>query len=494
MRDEILREKRCQTMEGAFERAGFFIFIFIYLFIFFLSPASVMYGKTPSKSRQLQEKIDKVIAEAKVSFSLTASPLFFIFIFIFFFRAIMLCITLRQLKLCCAKMMKKKGILVKTSWRIERWTPSIPLSLIVSTLPTLSPHLLNLPLIPALHFLFPPTFPKLLPLLLRPPPLLLFVPSPILSTSKNLLDTLFSLLFLDLMAQSQAHFPKTHERGRGRQQKRFLGLSGRRGGGGCWLAISTKNLLFLPISQRQHNLNTDLLQSKLNASKGSNKKKASSSPSKRRIRDNQELSHQSLRLENAIYHHEKQHCLSLCEHSFPLWLTSLILGRNLLLYGFGSKKLLIEQFLNDGITQNFPCLVVNGYHKAFSLKALLDSITADLLGYFGVTFSTPLVQCEFVAEYFDACYPTKTSSPSYQQLSAHLKPEERTKIRAPEHVFIAIHNIERVGPHATHNILSLLASVPQVSSPLSFPPPLSSLTSLSIDPCHCLCRPYFYST
>ena len=138
--------------------------------------------------------------------------------------------------------------------------------------------------------------------------------------------------------------------------------------------------------------------------------------------------------------------------------------------------MLIESFLHDGLVQNFPCLVVNGYHQGFSLKGLLDGITADLLGHEGVTFSTPLVQCEFIGQYFEACFPRKkkssivTPTSSYAlfpHLMTHLKPEERKRIQAPEHVFIAIHNLEKVGGYAVHNVLSLLASVPQVF--FSFP-------------------------
>ena len=56
-----------------------------------------------------------------------------------------------------------------------------------------------------------------------------------------------------------------------------------------------------------------------------------------------------------------------------------LLGRNLLLYGFGSKKLLIESFLHDGLVQNFPCLVVNGYHKVKNCRKTCTPLPFSLL-------------------------------------------------------------------------------------------------------------------
>ncbi|XP_052822474.1 origin recognition complex subunit 2 isoform X2 [Octopus bimaculoides] len=79
---------------------------------------------------------------------------------------------------------------------------------------------------------------------------------------------------------------------------------------------------------------------------------------------------------------------------FDKWLFLLSYGFNILVYGFGSKKSLLEKFFSKKLN-GYDHVIVNGFFPSLSIKHILDSITEEILNEEG-TFKTLLDQCEFI--------------------------------------------------------------------------------------------------
>uniref|UniRef100_A0A8C5X9D5 Origin recognition complex subunit 2 n=1 Tax=Malurus cyaneus samueli TaxID=2593467 RepID=A0A8C5X9D5_9PASS len=89
----------------------------------------------------------------------------------------------------------------------------------------------------------------------------------------------------------------------------------------------------------------------------------------------------------------KQH-----ESLFSKWMLQLHLGFNIVLYGLGSKRDLLEKF-RTSLLQNSVHLVVNGYFPSITVRSILNSITEEVLDYIG-TFRSPRDQLEFIIKRF----------------------------------------------------------------------------------------------
>ncbi|EDV94657.1 GH22255 [Drosophila grimshawi] len=63
---------------------------------------------------------------------------------------------------------------------------------------------------------------------------------------------------------------------------------------------------------------------------------------------------------------------------FPKWMCILNEGFNILLYGLGSKRQLLQSFHRDILGQQ-TVLVINGFFPSLTLKDVLDSITSEIL-------------------------------------------------------------------------------------------------------------------
>lgn len=63
---------------------------------------------------------------------------------------------------------------------------------------------------------------------------------------------------------------------------------------------------------------------------------------------------------------------------FDKWLCTLSEGFNILLYGIGSKRLILQEFQIQKL-QEFPCIVVNGFFPSLTMKSILETIVIDLL-------------------------------------------------------------------------------------------------------------------
>ena len=121
------------------------------------------------------------------------------------------------------------------------------------------------------------------------------------------------------------------------------------------------------------------------------------------------------------------------------WLVQLGQGFNILLYGYGSKHTVIEQFCHNQLTNEYH-LVVNGFFPGLSLKQILNEITSEVLEHSG-TFKNHVSQCNFICR--------------------SLCGEEGD---APGDLFLIIHNIDGVAlrDEKTQFALSLLSTCPKV--------------------------------
>ena len=64
--------------------------------------------------------------------------------------------------------------------------------------------------------------------------------------------------------------------------------------------------------------------------------------------------------------------------NFPKWMSLLKRGFNIVTYGLGSKKHLIDNFQSSFLTDD-DCVVVNGYFPSLTIKNLLNAISEDVL-------------------------------------------------------------------------------------------------------------------
>ncbi|XP_053135357.1 origin recognition complex subunit 2 isoform X2 [Hemicordylus capensis] len=89
----------------------------------------------------------------------------------------------------------------------------------------------------------------------------------------------------------------------------------------------------------------------------------------------------------------KQH-----ESLFNKWMLQLRLGFNIMLYGLGSKRELLEKF-RISFLQDSVHIVVNGFFPNMTLKSILNSITEEVLDHVG-TFRSPQDQLDLIMKRF----------------------------------------------------------------------------------------------
>lgn len=118
------------------------------------------------------------------------------------------------------------------------------------------------------------------------------------------------------------------------------------------------------------------------------------------------------------------------------WLYLLHENFNVLLYGLGSKRNILEQFHKDYLC-DLPVLVINGFFPSLTLKDILDSIIVDILELKNNP-SNPFEAYESIAQEFAAIPNT--------------------------HLYIIVHNIEgdMLRNNKSQSILSMLAAVKNI--------------------------------
>ncbi|XP_078580587.1 origin recognition complex subunit 2-like isoform X2 [Branchiostoma floridae x Branchiostoma japonicum] len=111
------------------------------------------------------------------------------------------------------------------------------------------------------------------------------------------------------------------------------------------------------------------------------------------------------RLQSALQHAPAAHIQHLQqlyqEHRchFHKWMLQLSNGFNLLLYGLGSKRVLIDQFRST-ILRDTVQMVVNGYFPSITVKHILNSITEEVLEHTG-SFRSVQDQLTFIKDTFE---------------------------------------------------------------------------------------------
>nr|XP_020748338.1 origin recognition complex subunit 2 isoform X1 [Odocoileus virginianus texanus]XP_020748339.1 origin recognition complex subunit 2 isoform X1 [Odocoileus virginianus texanus] len=86
------------------------------------------------------------------------------------------------------------------------------------------------------------------------------------------------------------------------------------------------------------------------------------------------------------------------EQLFHKWMLQLHLGFNIVLYGLGSKRDLLERFRTT-MLQDCIHIVINGFFPGISVKSILNSITEEILDHMG-TFRSVLDQLEWITNKF----------------------------------------------------------------------------------------------
>ncbi|KAH8337701.1 hypothetical protein KR074_007040 [Drosophila pseudoananassae] len=121
---------------------------------------------------------------------------------------------------------------------------------------------------------------------------------------------------------------------------------------------------------------------------------------------------------------------------FPKWMCILNEGFNILLYGLGSKRQLLQSFHQEVLSQQ-TVLVVNGFFPSLTLKDVLDSIIGEILDA-GVSPANPHEAVDMIEEEFA------------------LIPET--------HLFLIVHNLDgsMLRNVKAQAILSRLARVPNI--------------------------------
>ncbi|XP_010281912.1 PREDICTED: origin recognition complex subunit 2 [Phaethon lepturus] len=117
---------------------------------------------------------------------------------------------------------------------------------------------------------------------------------------------------------------------------------------------------------------------------------------KRRL--NQQTLHDLLKKAPLAYAAEIKELNQQHESLFSKWMLQLHLGFNIVLYGLGSKRDLLEKF-RTSVLQDSVHLVVNGYFPSITVRSILSSITEEVLDHIG-TFRSPLDQLEFIIKRF----------------------------------------------------------------------------------------------
>ncbi|XP_054826204.1 origin recognition complex subunit 2 isoform X2 [Eublepharis macularius] len=137
------------------------------------------------------------------------------------------------------------------------------------------------------------------------------------------------------------------------------------------------------------------------------------------------------------------------ESLFCKWILQLHLGFNIVLYGLGSKKNLLENF-RMSLLQDSVHMVVNGFFPSITVKSILNSITEEVLDHIG-TFRSPQDQLDMIMKRFK-------EDPSLElYLLIHNLDSQMLRGDQSQHVLGQLSSLPRV---------YLMASVDHINAPL----------------------------
>uniref|UniRef100_A0A250Y315 Origin recognition complex subunit 2 n=1 Tax=Castor canadensis TaxID=51338 RepID=A0A250Y315_CASCN len=137
------------------------------------------------------------------------------------------------------------------------------------------------------------------------------------------------------------------------------------------------------------------------------------------------------------------------EKLFPKWMLQLHLGFNIVVYGLGSKRDLLERFRTT-MLQDSIHVVINGFFPGITVKSILNSITEEVLNHMG-TFRSVLDQLDWIINKF--------------------------KEDSSLHLFLLIHNLDSqmlrgdnsqqiIGQLSSLHNIYLIASIDHLNAPL----------------------------
>ena len=138
-----------------------------------------------------------------------------------------------------------------------------------------------------------------------------------------------------------------------------------------------------------------------------------------RPRLEQETIRTALQAAPSPFRDDCQHLLENHTHLYRYWQLQMHSGFNILLYGLGTKKRLMEDFCKSCLSD--AChLVVNGYFPGLTVKHILTILSSDLLGHSG-TFKSYSEHAQFVTNTFEKLSGNGT---------------------VPQQVFLIVHNLD----------------------------------------------------
>ncbi|KAG8558872.1 hypothetical protein GDO81_017169 [Engystomops pustulosus] len=137
------------------------------------------------------------------------------------------------------------------------------------------------------------------------------------------------------------------------------------------------------------------------------------------------------------------------EALFYKWMLQLHLGFNIILFGLGSKRNLMEKFRTT-LLQDSLHIVINGFFPGITIKSILNSITEEALGHTG-TFRSPLDQMDFIAQRFKE-EPSLELYLLIHNLDSHMLRGDKSQ--------------QVLGQLASISNIHLLASIDHINAPL----------------------------
>ncbi|XP_068756922.1 origin recognition complex subunit 2-like isoform X1 [Montipora capricornis] len=110
----------------------------------------------------------------------------------------------------------------------------------------------------------------------------------------------------------------------------------------------------------------------------------------------QEKVHFHLNQVASSHQQERFHMYHKLQKFFDKWMFHLRNGFNILLYGLGSKRVLLDQFRSSKLSSHLQ-VVVNGYFPSLTIKNVLNIITDQVLMCDG-SFKSVTDQCDYIKE------------------------------------------------------------------------------------------------
>ncbi|KAG8432685.1 hypothetical protein GDO86_017070 [Hymenochirus boettgeri] len=150
----------------------------------------------------------------------------------------------------------------------------------------------------------------------------------------------------------------------------------------------------------------------------------------------QETLHKLLEQTPSAFAVELQRINESYEALFFKWMLQMHLGFNIILFGLGSKRSLMENF-RIAFLKDYIHIVVNGFFPSITVKSILNSITEEALDHAG-SFRSPLDQIDFIVQKF-------RQDPSLE-------------------LYLLIHNLDSqmLRGEKSQQILGQLASIPSI--------------------------------